>query len=482
MKRIHVRKIILKSIEISFQYQDQKVTFFTEGFKTLGEMKEKALKKLTNIPSEVHCYYNNIDYSKYENKKLGEIFNNCGNILLKLIQPISLSTRNLVKKQTKIISKSNSNDNSFEQKNESLNNRNKINVIKPKKIKIYDECKLPNLKNFNSSLLESSEKKCDDNLINQIHRNRSDILPVLNNNDNNDNNNLNQINNCDSPFRNSGSKIREIFCYECDKEKITYFCRSCNSFLCKKCISSDKHNFHLIIELDFDNIIQNISSYGILIQKDISDNLELNKNIREFKNMYDDETFIQQKEEINSKFELIIQKYIDIMNRIDSNIKKENKERIRLSLTTYNNTSKTVKKEINNLIDNYKIQNTKLDYKELRQFFKDINDKEETLSYFKKNILKYHLMNEINTKMKSSFDKINKILSEVTDVNNPFHLNERYLQELIKMKIFKIPKSKEEILKEKQEEGDEIIIVDQTFGRSNIKKRTNRMPILNNDD
>ena len=50
------------------------------------------------------------------------------------------------------------------------------------------------------------------------------------------------------------------------------------------------------------------------------------------------------------------------------------------------------------------------------------------------------------------------------------------------MKIFKIPKSKEEIQKEKQEEGDEIIIVDQTFGRSNIKKRTNRMPILNNDD
>ena len=94
-------------------------------------------------------------------------------------------------------------------------------------------------------------------------------------------------------------------------------------------------------------------------------------------------------------------------------------------------------------------------------------------------------MSEINKQLKSSFDKINKILSEVTDKNNPFHLEEKYFQELIKMKIFKVPKSEEEILKEKQKEQnerDQIIIGGQVVGKSRIEKRRNGITTLNNDD
>ena len=489
MKNIQVNKIKLKLIEITFQHQEQKVTFSTESFKTLGEMKEKAIKKMINLPPDIHCYYNNLDYSKNENKKIGQIFNNQNKILIKLIPCEFLSSRNFIKKPTKNLSKFHSIDNSFEQKNESVKCR-KINILKLKKIKIRDELKLPSVKNINSSLFESSLKRNDDNIIiNQNHQNKSnDIFPILNNNNNKniDTNDNNDKNNCEENYNNNSyesfSKIDEIFCYECDENKITHFCRDCNLFLCEKCILSDKHKFHLTIELNYDNIIQNISSYAILVQKDITDNLELNKNIKDFKKIYDDETLYKQKEEINSKLELIIKKYNKIMNGIDSNIKKENKARIKLSLTTYSNTAKSINKEIDNLVENYKIQDSKIGYKELRNFFGEVNDREETLSYFKKSILKYYLMNEINTKLKSGFDKINKILSEVTDPNNPFHLNEKYLQELIKMKIFKIPKSKEEILKEKQqkqEERDQIIIAGQPVGKSRVRKRRNGVATLN---
>ena len=487
MKNIDIHKIKLKYIRICFQHQDQKVTFITENFKRLGEMKEKAIKKMTNLPPEVRCYYMNKDYSKNENKKLGDIFNNREEILIKLISSTPLTSRNIVK-SNKILTKYEKINNNFGQKNESVNCRNKINIINPKKLKLYDKYKLPNVKNFNSPQLKPLEKKFDDNLINQIYPNKSsDILPTLNNNDDNtsDKSSSNQISDYDSPLFNLESKMSEISCYECGKNKITHFCRSCNSFLCEKCLLSDKHKFHLIIKLNFDNTIKNIISYGILIQKDICDNLELNKNIREFKNMYDDEILNRQKEEINSKFKLIIKKYNDIMNGIYSNIKKENKEKMKLSLATYNNTAKTIKKEINNLVENYKLNNSKQSFKELREFFKEINDKEETLSYFKKSILRYHLMSEINKQLKSSFDKINKILSEVTDKNNPFHLEEKYFQELIKMKIFKVPKSEEEILKEKQKEQnerDQIIIGGQVVGKSRIEKRRNGITTLNNDD
>ena len=61
---------------------------------------------------------------------------------------------------------------------------------------------------------------------------------------------------------------------------------------------------------------------------------------------------------------------------------------------------------LDKLNNNYINCDKKIAFSDLRSFFDEINSKEETLSFLGKDIVKYHLKNEINTKLKSSLDKI----------------------------------------------------------------------------
>ena len=64
-----IKKIHFKTIEINFQYEDQYTTIKAEPFKFLGEIKEKAIKKMICVPNNVSCFFSNIDLSNEENKK-----------------------------------------------------------------------------------------------------------------------------------------------------------------------------------------------------------------------------------------------------------------------------------------------------------------------------------------------------------------------------------------------------------------------------
>ena len=46
-----------KYIEIKFEYQDNIITIKSEPYRTIKEIKEKALKKFHNIPKDIHCFY-----------------------------------------------------------------------------------------------------------------------------------------------------------------------------------------------------------------------------------------------------------------------------------------------------------------------------------------------------------------------------------------------------------------------------------------
>ena len=72
-------------------------------------------------------------------------------------------------------------------------------------------------------------------------------------------------------------------------------------------------------------------------------------------------------------------------------------------------------------------------------------------------MVKFQLKEEINTKMKSSLDKIERILNEMCNENAPFNLDNKYLEELSKLDIVKINQEKKENIKQKIQDKDIII-------------------------
>ena len=132
------------------------------------------------------------------------------------------------------------------------------------------------------------------------------------------------------------------------------------------------------------------------------------------------------------------------MKRIRKYLDKENEGKVKLLVSAYNSSSVKIHKEIYDLIENlkakYNDKNQKeIKFNELEYYLNEINNKEGTLAFFKRDIIKYHLTNEINDKLKNSFDKINNILDEIINEENPFNLDSKYYQELVNMKIINPP-------------------------------------------
>ena len=134
----------------------------------------------------------------------------------------------------------------------------------------------------------------------------------------------------------------------------------------------------------------------------------------------------------------MIENYILISNKIDNYLKKENKEVMKLKVESYNELLKKLNKEINDLMQ--KTQNQQINFNSLKYIFYEISSKEDMISIFGQDILKYHLINDINTKLKSSINFIEKTMEDLINKNNPFNLDSKYYDELVNMKIIELPK------------------------------------------
>ena len=193
------------------------------------------------------------------------------------------------------------------------------------------------------------------------------------------------------------------------------------------------------------NIEKNVKLYGKLIQDDIQKKIEMNRSIFHKSDIPDDNILINKKERIIRKYKEVIKKYRRIMSGIDNKLELEDKDRTTLVINAYNELSQKMNKQLFELLDklnnNYILKDKIVLFNDLRSFFDEINSKEETLSFLGKDIIKYHLKNEINTKLKSSFDKIDRTLDEIIDDKIPFNLDNKYYEELIKMDIIKHPKN-----------------------------------------
>ena len=446
MKSIKIIRI--KDIKITFQYLSQYITINSEVYKTLREEKIKAINKMMGVPKEVYCTYLGANLTKDENKKIGDLFNHKEKVLIKLELPSIDSQRSYnriirrknnsknlnelsdIKNNKPKNENYNFNINSFLSNNNAILTSNKssfsqkldsfhIDFKTNKKLKIKNKNLLSlNFINSFSSKSPMSQRE------NQYSRNirLENSLPLL------------KVNS--DQLQNTNYTKFQKLC-SCKKYPISEYCRKCGKFICNECRISEKHKGHLSIHLDMLNFKQNIITYGKILQNEISTTLDLNKNIS-YNSVDENTNYKIEKDEINEKFDKAIDRYFETINIINNYISRQDKEKVKLKIDAYNKSSLNIQKEISDLMIKFKNnKDKKMNINYLEYFFREINSREETLLYLQRDILKYHLLNEINIKMKSSLNKIEKILNEISNKKNPFNLDNKYHDEFINMKIIK---------------------------------------------
>ena len=193
------------------------------------------------------------------------------------------------------------------------------------------------------------------------------------------------------------------------------------------------------MHLNILNLRDNIKNYGKILQDEIQKKIEVNRNIFSKSEIIDEITIINRKQKIHQKYLEAIQNYQNIISLINSKLESENQERASLVINSYNEYSRNIMKQLDNiekkLEKNFISCNKKLTFNDLRSFFDEINSKEESLNFFAKDIIKYHLKGEINTKFESSLNKIDIILKEMCDENSLFNLDNKYIEEIKKFNV-----------------------------------------------
>ena len=395
-------------IEIKFEYQNQNIVIKAEPFRTLDNICENAIIKMNKIiliPKNIKFYYLGKELNLKNSEKIGNIFNHKEKVTIKL--------KNQSQNENELIIP----------KNNIINKKNNIYLLNSRKLifpKISEEIKLPLIKKINSNIKKDKEEN-----------NQKEIIK--------------EENEIENPC-------------SCGRLSITEYCRNCRKFICIKCKTEIKHKNHLTLNLNLINISENVKHYGKMLQDDIQKKIDINRNIFTKNEVLDEAMIINRKQIIHQKYKEGIENYKNILNTINTKLSLEDKEKTTIKINAYKDYSKNIIEQLNDiekkLQKNYIDVNKKITFNDLRAFFDEINSKEESLNFFGKEVTKYQLREEINTKMISSLEKIERILNELCNEDSPFNLDNKYLQELSKLDIIKINQEKKENLKQKNQDKE----------------------------
>ena len=396
--------------EIKFEYKNQSIVIKAEPFRTLDYICESAIIKMNKIiliPNNIKFYYLGKELNLKNSDKIGNIFNHKEKVTIKL--------KNQSVNENELIIP----------KNNIINKKNNIYLLNSRKLifpKISEEIKLPLIKKISGNKEKDKDKE-----------------------ENSEKEKIKEENKIENPC-------------SCERLSISEYCRNCRKFICIKCKSEIKHKNHLTLNLNMINISENVKHYGKILQDDIQKKIDVNRNIFTQNEVLDEAMIINRKQIIYQKYKIGVANYKNTLNKIIAKLSLENKEKTSIKINAYNDYSKNIIKQLKDiekkLQKNYINENKKITFNDLRAFFDEINSKEESLNFFGKEVTKYQLKEEINTKMISSLDKIERLLNELCNEDSPFNLDNKYLQELSKLDIIKINQEKKENLKQKSQDKE----------------------------
>lgn len=447
MKKI--RDNDFKFIEVNFQYKNEIITIKSEPFNTLENIKMKAIKKMINIPkNDLYCFYLGIDISKNKDKKIGDLFSHCDKVTIKL--------NSKEKKNNNYYLLNNKNE---YKKKSNKNSNNEITNIST----IYSSKKL-NIKTLiikDKNSIDSERKNVEILFKNKIK--------FLTSKDKDKNNSLPLINKSFFSISKDNNNDAKYIC-RCNKNKIFNYCKNCLMLLCNDCKISEKHNNHIMIQLNDDNYIKDIIDYSNNIQKDIINNINFHKTLLEKINILSLDSLSKYRENAIEKYKKMIDKYIFITNKIEIYLNKKGYEKKKeLDIENFNILLNKLNQEIIDLKE--KTRNKNIEFNDLEIIFYEISNREQMLLNFKKNILKYYIINEINIKINSSIKLFEKIIDKLTGNNIFFNLDNKYHKELIDLKLIKPLKK----IKDEKDETKQIIIGGHEISKDILCKRRNNI-------
>jgi hypothetical protein len=452
MKKI-LKRINLDNVKINFEYKEQCITIKAELYNTLEYIKEKALKKMDDIPPDVHCYYLGIDLSSKENRKIGDLFYKKEKATIKLslppkqyISPNILSDRSLSVQENSSVNTYVSNHlNSFFNAKSELSKNNiflagtslspkqsieqiklinsmglmRQNLDKNKKIKILNCKKSHFLKKSMDSIFKRSTETVG---LPNIFSNNKTI---------NSSNNFTLDSNINHKKQNS-----EFPLCNCKRNKISLYCRNCKDFICAQCRESIAHKKHLTILLNQNNLEESIKIYLMIVLTDIQKKRVIDSNQIDNEEKFID-FFDKREKQINGKFEKLNELCDYYFARIHKAIEGCRKERTNMLVNAYERGSIKINKELYKMSeifkDNYIKKHKSMTFEQLEQYFESLNNKEEVLSVLSSEMIKFHLIYEIKNKLNNTLNIIENTLDEINNEESPFNLKKEENDELLKI-------------------------------------------------
>jgi hypothetical protein len=388
-----------RNINIIFEYGIQKISIVAQPYRTLGDIKLKALLRIFGAPSNLHCYYLNRDYSQKENEQIGNLFPRREIVTIRLMLP---SKNNLITSKLRINTEIFPSIDDYNSKKFNFHNpsRSKVDMLHLKD-------KNNNNKNINNTdFLYEDEEKIKNRIFQSIDISKNYSV---------------------------NTKNKYYLCNNCNKRIINFYCRNCQEFICDKCRYKLKHKKHFNIKIDPNNLEENVKLYIGIVQTDIEQKVHANEEY--YKNFYEKQTLISHEEyqnDILKKMEIITKVYNNIMEKLQSSLLNPERDSLDLVLNEYNLNSQIINGELNTLIneiDNKFInEKKKMNFEDFRNYYNKINLKEKEWDSLIGSIMIFKVYNDINEKVNRMYEKIQKSLNEIISVDTPFNLDKKEIE------------------------------------------------------
>jgi hypothetical protein len=214
------------NLKITLKYQEECLSLEVEPYRTFSFIRDKAYTLFYPIHFKIKLTYLEKDLTPYENHQLGDFFKHKLSVLIKVcdkIKPLANNpARSLLRydELPKIYSPLKNN------KSEILNSLNIMTTQQSKSV-------------------EHSELK---NKISKIKMNSS-----------------------------PSQKTSSYKCFTCHDQIIEYYCRVCNTFLCKSCKINTYHNMHQVIPTRIPKYKEGSKNYSTIVLSDLDLNVKAYK-------------------------------------------------------------------------------------------------------------------------------------------------------------------------------------------------------------
>ena len=411
---------IKKKTILRIEYKNQLTTINANPYNKIGEIREMASNKFYGIKKkDIHLYYKNQDLKEKEKEEIGQYFSNREIVSLKLDYP-EINTNSL-----------NSNKNSLNEKEQKL----KINHIYTspnhllpfKKINLNNH-KLPKINYFNKRKIDYIISNYNDN---QLYTKQNEPIK-LNEYTPTIKRHIKKL--TLTPNNNSFKKNNNKYhCSNCKRNSMSFYCRNCQKFLCSNCREDKGHDSHLMIQINENNFKDTVELYVNLLETDIEENINQNEN---FLIEFGEKNFSI---DIENKQNMIIKKlkhltnlYIKLIKFLENIFFKEETEK---NIEQYNSTTKQISINIKNILNVFKKNKNNLNFQEIKNYFKQLNEIENEYNELNKNILIYKINNSINYRINCFYEEICNHIDKLLDSNNIFNLDKKSIELLNNLKF-----------------------------------------------